>query len=208
MTKQTASNTVDLTANGDVELHQQMTTCLNELADLISEYVGPETDLNGDIIESEYLVPFLTSSILGKIAWCAMKSVEDTEKGIRGLAARGQRMARRFNGSEIDDLELQKNTHRLRSREHQLQAAHIFLASVRDVYEVQTGRQYGNTGQNGGQAQTAAALEAQALAQKYGADPKDEKRSGNDGRPMIYTDQADGQKYALNGDGHYEPIAS
>lgn len=174
------------------------------VSDLITDHLGEEVDLNGDPVDTEYLVPFLTSSVLGKIAWSFSKSVEDTEKGLKGLAARGVRLARRSAGSEIEDLEVQKNTHRIHQRESQLEIAQALADAARQVYEDQTGRTYGQTTQADPSKQTAASIEAEALAKRWGSDPKSEKRS-TDNRPAIYVD-ADGNKYGLNADGHYEAI--
>jgi len=181
-----------------------------DIANHLTDYVGPEADMNGEIRESEFLVPFLTSKVLGMLCWASNKTVDDSVASARGLAARGERLRRRFNGSEVDDLALQENNFRVGQRMHQIRVAKAFQEAAKTVYAEQTGRDYGIAQTNPNAAQSMAAMEAAALAKHLGADSKDaaaaQQPKGYDRRPAIWKDPASGERYALNSEGVYEPI--
>lgn len=177
------------------------------IADAISEAVGPETDINGEILDNEYLVPFLTSKWLGLICWAANRIVDDATKSASGLANRGLRLAKRFQGSEVEDLQLQENNHRVNQRLHQVGVARAIQEACRQVYAEQTGRDYGVTPAANDVKTTMARLEAEALAKSLGADTRKQPDNGRvDRRPAIYTDRETGERFALNAEGQYEPI--
>jgi nucleotide-binding universal stress UspA family protein len=199
-----ADNEFDIYQDLEDNMRQQYL----EMGSMIENHLRATKPDDYDDSQSQYLVEYLTSRALGVQCWFVAAELKKTESFLATLATRLRAMVRNFNGSEVADVAIQRQTAIIKDREEQVRVLTAMQNAARAAYLEMTGTEYGPASDTGKAHMTAAAAEASALAEKYA--PKEtlteKQQAVADRRPMIYTD-ASGTVWQLNAEGRYETNA-
>ncbi len=155
--------------------------------------------------QSEYLVEFLTSKMLGRGCWAAKTAVKDAQVWLGKLSNQATALLRRADGTEINNVKLEIKARQVADALHQLHIAEAWSEATELVYTEMTGNVYGPVARNESAALTAAAVDLQAMIAPY-ANQEPVKVGERDDRPAKWTDET-GQDHILGTDGQYHRVA-